>query len=282
MTSLSELKIGTYNILNPFHAVKWDTAEGLNDDGGDNWDEWRRDQIIQNIVESDLDVCALQEVSHRTYPELRERLNHAGYEMTSLYTHFTHEDEGAHGVTVLFKRDRLECLRDVKLSTLEDDFRCATSCDFFDHSSRQIFRIVSVHLKGYDPYQTDIPLKRESQIRGDNELRVYLSQLAKEANSELNIFILGDFNEDALEMEARGSTSRQGILLSLGYTWCGHLAPTEIASGRQIDWIFFKPSADFENCLSYQDQPQVLSASDHALTVNVLSDPLGELLHPLT
>ena len=31
--------IGTYNILNPFHAVKWKTTEGLTEEGADNWDE---------------------------------------------------------------------------------------------------------------------------------------------------------------------------------------------------------------------------------------------------
>ena len=89
------LRVGTYNILNPFHAVKWSTAEGLDEQGADNWLTGRRQALLDNLSRAQLDLCALQEISARTYPDLsRAMLNAQEVGITQLYTHFTQEEEG--------------------------------------------------------------------------------------------------------------------------------------------------------------------------------------------
>lgn len=263
----SSFSVGTYNILNPFHAVKWRTTEGLDEEGADNWDDHRRAKIIQNLKESQLDIYALQEVSARTYPELQDALASFGYAMTTLYTHFTTEVEGAHGVTVLYRKDRFELLRDQCLQTPSEEYRCATQVDLRNRQTGSTLRIISVHLKGYNPYEEVIEIKRASQQRGDQELSHYLSTTLANHHPVNEMVILGDFNEDADEMFARGNESRQGVLISHGFKWSGTHAPTETRTGRQIDWIFHKDCNTLSlTQLRSQSIAQELSASDHALT----------------
>ena len=262
------LRVGTYNILNPFHAVKWSTAEGLDEQGVDNWLTGRRQAIFDNLSQAALDLCALQEVSARTYPELsKAQLNHQEISLSQLYTHFTSDEEGAHGVAVLYNHHRFELIRDVRLRTPAEEYRSAACVDLKDREYGGIYRIVSVHLKGYNPYETNIDLKRESQKRGDRELASYLPHILDGSDRIDGIFIMGDFNEDAQEMRARGSTSRQGQLIAEAFHWSGVEEVTEKRTGRQIDWIFYRPcSGTHQADLKSIQLSQNYSASDHALT----------------
>ena len=271
----TSINIGTYNILNPFHAVKWQTAEGLNEQQGDNWDEWRRDAILDNLRQAPLDICALQEVSARTHPELaRAVLGGHSAQITQLYTHFTKEEAGAHGVCVLYREERFELISDRALRTPQDDHRCATYVELRDRESGLHYRVISAHLKGYNPYEETVEVKRGEQTRGDQEQLSYLAQLdaataleEAETSTSGGVFFLGDFNEDAAEMQARGASSRQGQLASRGFIWSGVHAPTETRSGRQIDWVFYQSGHEQRQArLTPLAHPQNLAASDHALT----------------
>lgn len=260
--------IGTYNILNPFHAVKWKTLEGLNEQQEDNWDEWRREAILDNLQRSPLDICALQEVSARTYPELAQAsLGGSPTQITQLYTHYTREAEGAHGVTILYRADRWEVVSDQGLKTPSEEYRCAACVDLRDARNQLVYRIISVHLKGYNPYEEVTEVKRGEQERGDQELTSYLESWTRDAEHLAGVIVLGDFNEDAEEMTARGGSSRQGRLITRGFTWSGAHAPTETRSGRQIDWILYQPRST-QDSLSVEatSVSQNLAASDHALT----------------
>jgi len=259
--------VGTYNILNPFHAVKWSTAEGLDELGADNWLTGRRQSILDNLGQASLDICALQELSARTYPEISQvRLNGQETKMSKLYTHFTLEPGGTHGVAVLYNNQRFELLRDVELRTPSAEYRCAACVDLRDRQSGRLYRVVSVHLKGYNPYETNLDEKRVSQRRGDHELANYLVDLLDDAEGLDGFFVMGDFNEDAQEMMTRGATSRQGQLMASGFNWSGAEEVTETRTGRQIDWIFYR---DAQTPLQSNIHPQVISqehnASDHVL-----------------
>ena len=110
--------------------------------------------------------------------------------------------------------------------------------------------------------------------RGDQEQLSYLAQLdaataleEAETSTSGGVFFLGDFNEDAAEMQARGASSRQGQLASRGFIWSGVHAPTETRSGRQIDWVFYQSGHEQRQArLTPLAHPQNLAASDHALT----------------
>lgn len=260
--------IGTYNILNPFHAVKWNTIEGLNKAGKDNWEEGRREAILQNITTAQLSICALQEISERTHPELVVTTS-SGQQMkcTKLWKHFTEEPEGAHGVTVLYDSERFSVVSDIGIKTTQEQYRYGTQVDLKDHLSGYTYRVISVHLKGYDPYETDLSKKEESQIRGDQELREYVAAFSQNLDGIDGIFVLGDFNEDTEEFIRRGPESRQGYLMEHGFKWTGVAHPTEVRSGRQIDWIFYRDLHEDIYKIKEIGIQQDLSASDHSLTV---------------
>ena len=272
------LRVGTYNILNPFHAVKWSTAEGLDEQGADNWLTGRRQALLGNLNRAQLDLCALQEISTRTYPDLsRAMLNTQEVGITRLYTHFTQDQEGAHGVTVIYNRQRFELIRDIGLKTPSEEHRCAACVDLRDRRDGRIYRVVSVHLKGYNPYETDLEQKRQSQRRGDAELSSYLPQVLTESEHIDGIFVMGDFNEDAQEMKARGLTSRQNQLLEAAFKWSGTEEVTEKRTGRQIDWIFYREQrAEYYTQLKSTPISQEYGASDHVLTaMHLTKSPLG-------
>lgn len=272
-TAQAAISIGTYNILNPFHAVKWITEEGLTAEGLDNWDLGRARAILSNLERSPLGICALQELSARTYPTLAQATLGGGEcGLSELYTHATREPEGAHGVAVLYRRDRFELARDLELRTPEEEHRSAACVDLKSRETGLVYRVVSVHLKGYDPYETDVDIKRRAQVRGDRELASYIGGALTELEGVEGVFFLGDFNEDAVEMEERGETSRQGQLIAEGFAWSGTNEVTEVRSERQIDWILYRDQGAHASGDSSRYQLTRLnvagdtSSSDHTLT----------------
>lgn len=259
--------IGSYNILNPYHAVKWNTDEGLNEQGDDNWEEGRRSSIIKNIQDAQLDICALQELSDRTVDELKIPIADDKFmQRSSLWKHFTEEPEGAHGVAVFFNPDRFALVAERGIKSSDPKFRYAACVDLKDLSNGFVYRVVSVHIKGYDPYEKDLALKSESQKRGDQELSEYIADCTHSHEQLDGIFIMGDFNEDAEEMERRGLLSRQGQLIQAKFTWTGVTCPTETRSQRQIDWIFYKDLHEGIHKIKFIKCDQDFRASDHALT----------------
>ena len=93
--------------------------------------------------------------------------------------------------------------------------------------------------------------------------------------------MLGDFNEDAVEMERRGLESRQGQLIQAQFTWVGIVYPTETRSQRHIDWIFYKDLNEDMHRVKFVQTEQNLSASDHALTVVEHQSSLNTLAQSL-
>ena len=92
---------------------------------------------------------------------------------SSLWKHFTEEPDGAHGVAVFFNPNRFSLVAQRGLKSSDPKFRFAACVDLKDLANGFVYRVVSVHIKGYDPYEKDLTVKSESQLRGDQEPRVY-------------------------------------------------------------------------------------------------------------
>ena len=257
--------LATYNILNPYHAVKWDTCEGLTDDGADNWELSRRDKIINNLNLIDFDVCCLQEISDRTYPELSKYFTFSGFAK-----HWTKDQGGAHGTAVIYRPERIQVIRSMHYQTPGPHWRCASTCDIKEYKTGKVIRVVSVHLKGYNPYEEELSVKREQQQTGDQELDFYLNEIEQDLSGIDGIVIMGDFNEDHPEMIARGDHSRQGVLIKRGFTWDRMEDVTESRTGRKIDWIFYKDVNSSASSLEHCEVNQDRSASDHAITASII------------
>ena len=260
------MKLLTYNLLNPYHAVKWKTAEGLNEAGADNWAEWRAEAVLANIKRSGFDVLCVQEVSEATLAWLK-----AHFEVAHHALHETDEPPGAHGVAVLYNPLTVELLAARTYSSrptqgeAEGPERVASSADVRCRASGRALRVCSVHLKGYNPYETDPARRRASQRTGDQELQRYLEQASSELEGVDGLAFLGDFNEDQGELERE--SSRQGVLMAQGFEWDGVVDITEPASGRKIDWVMYRALSDEgEARLEHARPEQDLRASDHALT----------------
>ena len=254
------MKVITYNILNPYHAVKWRTAEGLNEAGGCNWTAWRAEAIFNNLSGADFDVACLQEISLTTLEQLKARLSVASHDL-----HDTDEPEGAHGVATLYNPERVEVLRAGSYRSQATPERAAAFVDVRDLAQGRVVRLISVHIKGYNPYEEDLTRKRASQEVGDLELMSYITQALADVEGLDGVAFLGDFNEDEVEMSREGS--RQRVLIERGFVWDQVIDTTETRTGRKIDWALYRPlTPQGEANVLHARPEQELSASDHALT----------------
>jgi len=271
MNKLNSIKesfvIGTYNLLNPFHAVKWSASEGIDEAGEDNWDKGRCDSLISNINLANLDICAVQEINQKTGRDIQRVLpGLASMTLSRIRLHKSTEAQSAHGVAVLYNTKRFKLLDDKGIQTSQLHYRHASSVDLKERKTGSVYRVVSVHIEGYNPHEKDISKKRQEQMRGDHELLEYLKTIMADIDGLDGIFILGDFNEDAQEMRFRNAESRQGCLIDLGFQWSGVITPTETRSKRQIDWIFHLCNHSDRYTLEHTPISQDFRASDHALT----------------
>jgi len=255
------MKILSYNILNPYHAVKWRTAEGLDEAGQDNWGAWRAEAVLENLEAGDFDVICLQELNTENLAWLTER-----YELASHALHETDEPLGAHGTAVMYRPERVELVASYAASSGGSPERFGASADLRHKASGRVIRCLSVHLKGYNPYEEDLELKRASQRTGDQELARYVTWALNERLEGVDgLAILGDFNEDEREMSRE--SSRQAVLLERGFQWDGVCDVTETRTGRKIDWAFYRALSSRGAAQLHHARPQQrLEASDHALT----------------
>ena len=182
------MRLVSYNILNPFHAVKWRTAEGLNAEGNDNWEEGRREKVVRNLQLAQFDIACLQEISARTHKELKEHFSFIGFN-----THTSKEaPEGLHGTAIIYNPRNIEILDHSHYQTLGSEYRVATMCEIKDRRTNLVFRIISVHIKGYNPYEPNQQIKHNSQHPGDQELRFYINEALNNTEGLDGLAFLGD------------------------------------------------------------------------------------------
>ena len=152
-------------------------------------------------------------------------------------------------------------------------YRYAAWADLRDLESGRVLRAISVHLKGYNPYEEEIPIKRAAQVNGDTELSYYLDIALDDLDGVDGVTVMGDFNEDAQEMKVRGETSRQAQLIKRGFIWDEVEDVTESRSSRKIDWVFYLDTATPKlTTLNHVEVVQDRAASDHAISASLIVD----------
>ncbi len=280
MSSSSICSFGTYNILNPYHAVKWQTKDGLNDEAMfqpaqnlkkaaeslawmqySNWEE-RKNQVAINIMHASI-IC-LQEVARGTLDDLEEV--NSSYETALLACHHASTPFGKHGTAIVYDRYRAELLEshEVKFEGCE----CTRSavCATFKIQDK-IIRVMSIHLKGYNPNEENVEKKETSKKIGLDELKTYVADAETDSESLDGIVIAGDFNEDPSEKIS--SFYRAGYLEKKGYISDKNITATEPGTGRRIDWIYYKPIKTKKSSTtlsSLELEKDQIQSSDHLMT----------------
>ncbi len=294
------MKILTYNILNPYHAVNWNTEEGyhkkdqaeieqlkseelekgetlIEKEGRvDNWPT-RKQVVLSNLESSGFDVACLQEVcAANSYQDLKSRLSVIGLSLGKIEAN---EDKyKVMGPTIAYNPQTVDFIRQ-KIFEAKSNQRGQIYGDFKDKASGQIFRVASLHLKGYLSKKFDPTIEEQKQgwenkqkgkVDGYNELCDIVSEVESDLQDVDHIVLCGDFNEDQWEMEY--PLSRQVKLTDSRYQFDGNLNPSEKRSERKIDWIFHKSLKNVSVNLAPMSFPnQNQEASDHLMVGTEIS-----------
>jgi endonuclease/exonuclease/phosphatase family metal-dependent hydrolase len=270
-----------YNILNPFHAIKWAEPAGLNDQGikmqttnptklrtadfncwiqYSNWSE-RRIKISQNIQLASI-VC-LQQASEESIQELLQIT--PGYKLAMSVFHSRSLFIQDQGNSIVYKEEQAKLLETFEIKhSIGTGFRSA-ACGVFQIADK-IIKVVSVNLFAYNATESDVVKKQANKQHGFNELKTYVDAVEKDLSGIHGIIICGDFNEDTTEKEA--PLYRLGYLLGRGYFFDGNSAITYPSTKRRLDWLFFK-SLDFKSRATLTPmgiEATAIVASDHLIT----------------
>lgn len=287
MLSSREASFATYNILNPYHAVKWGEQAGLNEKGQaltskdlkasteaidnenawraySNWDQ-RCPEVSKNVQFADI-VC-LQEVSRETIETLQQLTK--GYTLANIAYHASNRPIQHFGNAILYRAEKANLRKGFEIAHGDGDTRRFASCGIFEIQG-QVVKVASVHLAGYNPKETDFEKKQKSKESGFNELQTYVNGLESNVEGIDGIVIGGDFNEDQSEKDF--SMYRPGYLLSHDYQFDGNFDVTEPLKGRRIDWLFYKPMTSRETIrLTSTGLERIQKqASDHLMTGTIV------------
>ena len=249
------MRVMSYNILNPFHALKHKTRQGLaKNKKQSNWEE-RKDQITDNLNSYDFDIACLQEVSPSTISNLREHFN-----VESYCNHSNSNPEAAHGTAIVVNTDRLEVIEAGNIQTPDPQkYRSAAFVKVKNHDTGIVSAILSVHLEGYNPDELNQTIKSQTKHNGYEELKTY-TQFLESTDADVYV-IAGDFNENAGEIGE--PMSRCAYLFDAGFISDGDLTPTEKDKNRKLDWVFVK-SARSCGLSPLDNLPPHVDASDHS------------------
>lgn len=246
------LTIASYNILHPLltgHLAPPRGQRPAYEPG--NWIE-RSPGIAANIAEADI-VC-LQETSRLMSSHVRGRFN--------AVSHAMHLNKGApdiHGVAVL-ARPELTPLSAFSWQMQDGDGHSAAAAIFRLPDDGPRVMAVSLHLEGYWDGERDEEKLENSKSTGYLQLGAYLEKIEPYRNHVDAVVIAGDFNEDVMMPGRR--FNRHALMQLCGYEYDEHLAATEPATGRKLDWIYVssKQPVELEPVYEYAPHPE---ASDH-------------------
>jgi endonuclease/exonuclease/phosphatase family metal-dependent hydrolase len=259
--AFSSVRIGTYNILNPYYALKWSTLPGYNIIDGQKVDNWndRKLKVAAEINKSDCDLVCLQEATPQIMMDLLEHL--PSYRYGDFAGHLTNSEEDLHGVGIIYRPDKVHILNFRQLKTLLHTgwYRGCLVCDFQIDGLSDIWRISSIHAKGYNP-KAATP---ESRKDGFDEVCEVIDYIR---DGLIDHFIIaGDLNEDSSQLSSENC--RLDALRAAGYRTDGNSTPTEYSTDRKIDWIFYRGSRPITP-VGYADQDT--AASDHLLAATTI------------
>lgn len=267
----------SYNVLNPYHALRWKTVEGLEEtqDGPiSNWDK-REPIIIKTLQDADITVACLQEVSPSTLSQLETNLKSTYQIADSCMAPSNDDPASTFGVAILYNRVKVDLIAKKSFYIpVGEELRGLVIADFYDKSSGQRFRVASVHLKGYYPEEPNALKKQSAKQDGLKQLKEIYSHI-EDVSKELDLYtidhfiIAGDFNEDIREMSF--PDCRLKYLIDKGFGWDEDTSASEIRSGRKIDWIFHKSANSTKKVfLKPLDTHHFIAASDHRLIATTI------------
>jgi endonuclease/exonuclease/phosphatase family metal-dependent hydrolase len=294
----TDIKVVSYNILNDWHGVNWNTPEGyrtatqeeieklkishpditIKDGRVSNWQE-RLPRIVNNLLASSFSLACLQEVNPLSYKELQERFNSKNIQLLPLSlckAGQSEKDVQKTGVAIAY-RDEFEVLGcEVFQSPAESEWpRGAIYADFLHKTTGKIIRVAGVHLKGYDPtiYNKEIQedkwnAKQSCKKQGYDELQGVLKKMQVDAERPDITIIAGDFNDDR-NAEYDLPHSRHKLLEANGYHYVPH-GETEHRTGREIDYTYFKKRENVSIIVEPYRVSQDVTASDHVLIGTVI------------
>lgn len=280
--SLHMLKIASYNILDPYFAVKWADAEGLAASAQhedihvlrkacsdqdwqqySNWDE-RIDQIVQNIFLADADVICLQEVVQETLDDLKQRLEDDGYFLGTSAMHTpknpSKQFSRIYGTAIFYKECILKSFGEYEGIPGGDHTRRASWVTV--KKEEHIYHIVSVHLQGYWLDNLDRETLANSSLEGYYELQSYLEQMPTE---DIHVQVVcGDFNEGPFS----GTPYSRSQFMEKNLFVCdSDLSPTH-KKGNKLDWIFVRFLLGEGTIAAAKVKGLFKEASDHQLILS--------------
>jgi len=243
-----ELSVATFNILSPYHAVKWAEPSGLNSFGQaqeadvlkilakkgvwrlfSNWSN-RQSELANQLKMFDL-VC-VQEIS----PHSLRDLQGVGLTLTTPHYHLKSPHYEVHGNVIVYNPKVLSLIAEGSFEFEKDDVRRgAVWADFLFEKIK--IRVVSLHLKGFSKIGDPV------SEPGYNELLFYESELEKLTSSREVTIIGGDFNDP---------NQRPDYLRQKGFK--------TLTEKGSIDWLFVKGRGELSS-------PQIFpgTSSDHPL-----------------
>lgn len=274
---LYSIKIASYNILNPYHAILWGNHEGFDMIDGQKSDNWHRRSplLLHNLQRSGCAVACLQEVNPTTLCAFLPHYHAVGPSM-----HQTSCAADAHGVALLHDPLQVRLVgHPTQYCTLEGSgfaYRGELFADYEHLASGARFRVGTTHLKGYDPKRAGLRVRREGYL----QLHAVIQRMMRaekpqgsaagdeEGRSAEHVVLAGDFNEDAEQLEKE--QSRVALMTKeWGFQHDGDLSPTENHTGRKIDWLLHRYLGDKSapTLVHLDDAIFDHSASDHHLSV---------------
>lgn len=286
MLNSPSASFATYNVLNPYYAVKWAEKPGLNEEGRglsreelkastaaqdvnawmgySNWDQ-RCPEIAQNIQLADV-VC-LQEVSKETLDALMSLTK--GYRLAIAVYHAASRPMEQYGNAILYNAEKVRLRNAFELTYSPNQWSRSAACGVFEIGGK-VVAVASMHLAGYYSGEANPLKKQESKKAGFNELKTYVEGLEAAVEGVDGIVIGGDFNEDPGEELL--DLYRPGYLQRRGFLFDGNLAVTEPSKGRRIDWLCYKPlhANETVSLTSMGIEGVQKQASDHLMTGSVV------------
>ena len=293
-----KLRVASFNILNISHAVKWSQAEGIEIVNGikrSNWESGRKERVFECLKAANYDIVCLQEMCRKTWREFKA----AGFALTQFAVSVNRkgldEPDYCDGPCIVYNPTTVELKTDI-IGVTSIDKRYYSSATFKELSTNHIIQVFSIHLKGYNPQEIDVQKRRLSKKTGYMELCEILLSLQTSFSSNADLIIIaGDMNEDQNEANLYpDGLSRCTLLAEHGFSCHStinfnnkiehkeekdkqdkeKIVCTEFRTGRKIDWIFGKRSANsyIKNVLIDSEatllpEARDPKASDHALVL---------------
>lgn len=248
-----DIRIGTFNILDPRYAIVHNEPAGLQHP----WPQ-RAIFMAQFLQQVNLDILCLQEISPESLKDLQPYFQAQGYAIEYIKhpgapPHSRHDGLAILYKTAQFAKKSFHTLSKYKLSSCFLDLQ---------NTEGKVIRIANCHLQGGP----------QGPTQGYEQLQQLQQAVDQQDSSVVARILVGDFNED--EKNLSSPSSKLSILQNAQYQFDGNLAPTEPSKNRRIDWIWVKsPQAQLT---PLPILPSSQPISDHLLTATHIHIPVSQ------